>query len=180
MISSENLLSVRPILALAISLSITVLSANIGVANAETGLPLPRFVSLKSKRVNMRVGPGSDYQVLWMYVKRGLPVEIIQEFGNWRKIRDPEGNEGWMLHSLLSGKRMAIISPWDRGNNDQLIAMHNEPNGEAGLMAKLEPGVIAKVSYCENQWCKLSADDAHGYVKQDLLWGVYPNETIED
>lgn len=171
------------LLAFAISFAVASLALTIGKAGAETGktgLPLPRFASLKSSRVNMRVGPGSEYQVLWLYVKRGLPVEIIQEFDNWRKVRDPQGNEGWMLHSLLSGRRTAIVTPWNRGVDDQMISMLDAPDGDAHLMAKVEPGVVAKVSYCENQWCKLSAEDAHGFVKQDLLWGVYPDETIND
>ena len=164
-------------------LALTILSSGFSFANAEvgkSGLPLPRFVSLKSKKVNMRVGPGSEYQVEWMYVKQGLPVEIIQEFDNWRKVRDPQGNEGWILHSLLSGKRTAIISPWDRGKEGNLISMLEAPDSTAKLKAQLQPGVIAKVNYCDNQWCKLSAANARGYVKQELLWGVYPDETFEN
>lgn len=164
-------------------LALTILSSGISFANAEmgkSGLPLPRFVSLKSKKVNMRVGPGSEYQVEWMYIKQGLPVEIIQEFDNWRKVRDPQGNEGWILHSLLSGKRTAIISPWDRGKEGSLISMLDAPEASAKLNAQLQPGVIAKVSYCDNQWCELSAANAHGYVKQELLWGVYPDEAFDN
>ncbi|MFK5980229.1 MAG: SH3 domain-containing protein [Rhizobiaceae bacterium] len=164
-------------------LALIIVSSGFSFACAETGksgLQLPRFVSLKSKKVNMRVGPGSEYQVEWMYIKRGLPVEIIQEFDNWRKIRDPQGNEGWILHSLLSGRRTAIISPWDRGKEGSLISMLDAPDGSAKLKAQLQPGVIAKVNYCENQWCELSAANAHGYVKQELLWGVYPDETFDN
>lgn len=164
-------------------LALIIASSGFSLASAEigkSGLPLPRFVSLKSKKVNMRVGPGSEYQVEWMYIKQGLPVEIIKEFDNWRKIRDPQGNEGWILHSLLSGKRTAIISPWDRGKDSSLISMLDAPEGTAKLKAQLQPGVIAKVNYCDNQWCELSADNAHGYVKQELLWGVYPDESFEN
>lgn len=152
----------------------------VSAATGKSGLPLPRFASLKSARVNMRVGPGSDYKITWMYVKRGLPIEIIQEFDNWRKVRDPQGNEGWILHSLLSGKRTAIVSPWDKGQNELMVSMFNSPDGSAHLSAKIEPGVIAKINYCENQWCELSAGPANGFVKQDFLWGVYPDETIQD
>ena len=77
-----------------------------------TGLPLPRFVSLKSRKVNLRVGPGQDYATSWLYLKPGLPVEIIQEYDNWRRIRDADGTEGWVFHSLLSGERSAIAAPW--------------------------------------------------------------------
>ena len=77
-----------------------------------TGLPLPRFVSLKSGTVNVRRGPGQDYDLLFTFVRPGLPVEITQEFDTWRKIRDSEGDEGWVYHSLLSGERTALVSPW--------------------------------------------------------------------
>ena len=79
-----------------------------------TGLPLPRFVSLKSDDVNVRRGPGQEYDVAFTFVRAGLPVEITQEFDNWRKIRNSEGAEGWVFHSLLSGKRTALVAPWDK------------------------------------------------------------------
>src|SRR5690348_10149454 len=80
-----------------------------------SGLPLPRFVSLKSGRVNSRIGPGVNYAIDWMYLKPGLPMEILQEFDNWRKVRDSDGAEGWINQSLLSGKRTGIAAPWQKG-----------------------------------------------------------------
>jgi SH3-like domain-containing protein len=74
-----------------------------------SGLPVPRFVSLKAERVNVRSGPTKDNDVNWVYTRAGLPVEIIAEYDNWRRIRDWEGGEGWVLHSLLSGRRTALI-----------------------------------------------------------------------
>jgi len=148
----------------------------LAVGKGPSGLPLPRYVSLKSSRVNMRVGPGSVYQVQWLYLKRGLPMEIIQEYDNWRKVRDPEGNEGWILHSLLSGERTAIVSPW--GEDSQLVQMHAEPAEAAALVARMEPGVIVNVAGCTQGWCKLSAAGVDGFVEQNLLWGVYPGENF--
>lgn len=156
-----------------------------------SGLPLPRFVSLKAKRVNMRVGPGRDYQVQWLYVRRGLPMEIIQEFGNWRKVRDPNGNEGWMLHSLLSGKRRVIITPWDvpaEKNEEPLptISMRSAGTENSNAVAQIEAGAIANVSECTKTWCKLNmkagpdSAELEGFVKQTFLWGVYPDEKIEN
>ena len=139
-----------------------------------TGLPLPRYVSLKSSRVNMRIGPGREYRVQWLYVKRGLPMEIIQEYDNWRKVRDAEGNEGWMLHSLLSGERTAIVAPWDRGG--EMVSVHLEPDERASLIAKVEPGVVATIRECESGWCELRTRGVRGFVKQTALWGVYPGE----
>ncbi len=149
-------------------------------ATGKSGLPLPRFVSIKSKRVNMRVGPGKQYQVVWMYLKPGLPMEIIQEFDNWRKVRDPEGNEGWILHSLLSGVRTAIVNPWENDNARGMADLKKTPSNNASISAKLEPGVIARVSSCDSDWCKISVEDVEGYVSKNKIWGVYPDEKIED
>lgn len=84
------------------------------VSRGPSGLPLPRFVSLKSAKVNSRTGPGVNYAIEWLYLKAGLPVEILQEYDNWRRIRDSEGSEGWINQTLLSGKRTAIVAPWQK------------------------------------------------------------------
>jgi SH3-like domain-containing protein len=156
----------------------------ISAANAETkgpsGLPLPRFVSLKSQRVNMRVGPGRDYKVEWMYTKAGLPLEILQEYDNWRKVRDFEGEEGWILQSLLSGKRTAIVAPWKRDEKGTMVLLKNAPENKAAVVAHLEPGVVTKVSECENGWCEIEAGNVNGYALQEELWGVYPNEKFDN
>ena len=139
-----------------------------------SGLPLPRFVSLKSGRVNMRIGPGRDYSVRWLYVRRGLPMEVIQEFDNWRKVRDPEGHEGWVLHSLLSGERTALIAPWD--DVGKMLPLHGNPDADAAIVARAEPGVIVRVKACEQDWCRLEAGGVGGFVQAKRLWGVYPGE----
>ena len=109
-----------------------------GAAKGASGLPLPRFVSLKSRRVNIRVGPSTDYAVSWMYMKEGLPVEIIQEYDNWRRIRDAEGTEGWVNQALLSGERTAVAAPWMRGKGqDVFVNVRRDPQSSAQLLAKL-------------------------------------------
>ncbi len=143
-----------------------------------TGLPIPRYVSLKSTRVNMRVGPGRDYHVDWMYMKRGLPVEIIQEYDTWRKVRDSEGNEGWVLHSLLSGKRTAIIAPWEKGGD--MVEMVDQPKSGGRIVARLEPGVVAPVTACESGWCEIEVAGATGFINQKSVWGVYPDENFDE
>jgi SH3-like domain-containing protein len=149
-------------------------------STGKTGLPLPRFASLKSKRVNMRVGPGRQYQVVWMYLKPGLPMEIIQEYDNWRKVRDPEGNEGWILHSLLSGKRTAIIKPWETNKTEGLSDMHSKGANSAAIIARLEPGVVAKVEACGSDWCRVEVSEVDGFIPKNDIWGVYPDEKIEN
>lgn len=147
------------------------------VTKGASGYPLPRYASLKSERVNMRVGPGREYQVEWMYMKRGLPMEIIQEYDNWRKVRDAEGNEGWIMHSLLSGTRTAIVAPWEKGSG--MIDMLNASDPSATAVAHVEPGVVASVSQCSKGWCKLTIQGTNGYIRQNQLWGVYPDEEVD-
>lgn len=162
-------------------LASTLISAPIAHAAkiGASGYPLPRYVSLKSNRTNMRVGPGRDYKVDWMFTRKGLPIEILQEFDNWRKVRDPDGAEGWVLKSLLSGKRTAIVAPWKRGENAAFVYLYSGPLDTTSTVAKLKPGVIAKIDKCVEGWCKMSIKGYKGYIKQAQLWGVYPDETLE-
>lgn len=152
-------------------------------ANAETvgksGLPLPRFVSLKARKVNMRVGPGTEYKVEWRYTRSGLPLEILQEYDNWRKVRDADGDEGWISKALLSGKRTAVVTPWNKGENDGLVALYKEPRENGAIVARMEPGVVVQVEECETGWCEVIAGDSKGYAIQTGLWGVYPDERVE-
>jgi SH3-like domain-containing protein len=144
-----------------------------------SGLPLPRFVSLKSGRVNSRVGPGVTYAVDWLYLKSGLPMEIIQEYDNWRKVRDADGSEGWVNQSLLSGKRTGIAAPWQRGK-DARIALHSQPEETAATVAILEPGVVGTIKTCNGEWCEMTFDGHTGWISQSQIWGAYPGETIKD
>lgn len=141
-----------------------------------TGLPLPRYVSLKSDRVNLREGPSKEHRTVWLFQRAGLPVEITAEFDTWRKIRDSEGSEGWVLHSLLSGRRTAIISPWKKGAEMPLFARAAD---NADTVANLQTGVIANVKRCDRGWCRIYGAGYDGYMQQKLLWGVYPDEKVE-
>jgi SH3-like domain-containing protein len=149
----------------------------------ETRLPLPRYVSLKTDKVNLREGPSKEHSTRWVFQRAGLPVEIIAEFDNWRRIRDPEGADGWVWHSLLSGRRTAIVAPWDRGIGEP-IPMFERPDATSRIVARVEPGVVATVSRCGVDWCRLnlSMDERRqiaGFVSQEKLWGVYPDETLD-
>ena len=142
-----------------------------------TGLPLPRYVSLKSSNVNVRRGPGQEYDIAFTFVRAGLPVEITQEFDTWRKIRDSEGSEGWVLHSLLSGKRTAVVAPWQ---SDGQFSAHRRADGSAAVVAYLQPRVVAEVERCDGDWCLLKGESFEGWMEQERLWGVYPQEKFED
>ena len=141
-----------------------------------TKLPLPRFASLKTDRVNLREGPSKDHATKWVYQRAGLPVEITAEFEIWRRIRDSEGVDGWVLHSLLSGRRTALVTPGKKGENSKIYL---RPAEGADLAATLQSGVIVNLRKCDGQWCQVDGDGFKGYIEQFKLWGVYPNEKIE-
>ncbi len=132
-------------------------------------LPLPRFVSLRSNEANLRVGPGTRYPIHWVYQRRGMPLEIIEEYGNWRKIRDMEGTEGWLHHGLLSGKRTAMISGTER-------PLRRNPDTTAPIILKAKPMVIGTLLRCSLHWCHLEISGYKGWMEKTSLWGVYPKE----
>jgi SH3-like domain-containing protein len=142
-----------------------------------SGLPVPRFVSLKSDHVNVRGGPNKDHEVAWVYTRPGLPVEITAEYENWRRIRDRDGTEGWVYHSLLSGKRTAYVAKSKAQAG--LVSLYEAADPNTPLRATLEPGVLGTVKRCSGQWCRFTGDGFDGWIEQDRLWGVYPNEKIE-
>ena len=146
-----------------------VLAQSVG---SETSLPIPRFVSLRSNEVNLRTGPGTNYPVDWVFVRRGLPVEVIAEFDVWRKIRDWQGTVGWVHQSMLDGRRTALISGEER-------TLRRSPQDDAAAVARLAPGVIAEIANCDAGWCRIDVDGYDGWLKRDEFWGVYPEEKIE-
>lgn len=143
-----------------------------------TGLPVPRYVSLKSDRVNLREGPSKEHRTSWVFQRAGLPVEITAEFETWRRIRDADGSEGWVLHSLLSGRRTALVSPWVKTPGTTLT-LHERAGDNAEIVARLQPGVIANVKSCSGSWCRVVIERVDGYLRQERLWGVYPNEKVD-
>ncbi len=138
-----------------------------------TGMPVPRFASLKSDEVNMRSGPGQRYPIVWVYKRKAMPVEITAEFDTWRRIRDVHGAEGWVLQGMLSGKRMVLVV----GKTMQPVFKKNEANST--LRGQAEPGVQGKAIKCDEQWCKIEFDSVKGYMKRESLWGLYPAEKID-
>jgi SH3-like domain-containing protein len=139
-------------------------------AATTSGLPLPRYVSLKSDHVNVRAGPTKDNDVAWIYTRSGLPVEITAEFENWRRVRDSEGAEGWVYHSLLSGRRTAVVTM--KSKNDRA-------DQTSAIAARLQAGVVAQVKRCASGWCHVSGDGFDGWIEQQRLWGVYADEKVD-
>lgn len=140
-----------------------------------TKLPLPRFASLKPSDTPMREGPSSEHRIRWVFKKEGLPVEIIAEFENWRRVRDSEGADGWVIHNRLSGRRTAQVAPWSK---EATLPLYASENAGGAVVARLQPGVIGSVETCSGAWCRLSGEGFEGYMQQDRLWGVYPGERI--
>ena len=177
--------SFRSLLAAATILIATPSSAQItgSIDKGPSGLPLPRFVSIKAKKVNMRIGPGEQYAVAFRYMRSGVPIEIIQEFDNWRRVRDSDGTTGWIHGSLLSGNRTAVTSPWRKviGSRDT-VTLYSEPAGQARALAHIEPGVFGEIESCDGAWCEFTVDNGDrpltGFVNQAELWGAYPDEVI--
>lgn len=152
-------------------------------ADNPSGLQLPRFATTRSTPINVRVGPGTRYAIAWVYVKAGTPVEIIQEFDTWRKIRDVDGSEGWVHQNLLSGKRAGIAVPWQAGTQ---VPLRTGRSAEEGVRAYLVSGIRVEIGGCDGSWCEVVASAGaeggkatfSGFLQQSDLWGVYDGETF--
>lgn len=176
----RRLLGIGPTLTIAACLTFapqTPLGAQATRLGRVTGFELPRYVSLRASKARLRVGPGTKYPIKWVYIRPGIPLEIIAEYGNWRKVRDWTSAKGWMYQSLLSGRRTAVVAPWQT----EFVPLRRGRSEMAATIALLSPGVIVRLDRCDQEWCRISVkDDAwNGYVSQEKLWGAYPGELLE-
>ena len=153
---------------------ILALVAPVATVDADTGLPLPRFVSLRADEVNMRTGPGTRYPVEWGYRRQGLPMEIIAEYDTWRRVRDWQGINGWVHSSMLSGKRSVVITGGVR-------VLREKGDPESPPVARAEAGVVGRLLECPEQtaWCRVEVDGVRGWLRRDAVWGVYDGEIVE-
>jgi SH3-like domain-containing protein len=139
-----------------------------------SGLPVPRFASLKSDHAFVRTGPSMDYPIKYVYKREGLPVQIIQEFDAWRKIKDPAGESGWVHKLLLSGTRTAMTG-------EAVTSVFKNPDGES-LIAEIEKGVIVTMDECNGTWCLIrfgtQESQQKGWVSQKNMWGVAETEKL--
>lgn len=135
---------------------------------SDSGLPIPRYMSLKFSSVNGRSGPSTDHPIAWHYKRAGLPIEVIAETESWRRIRDPEGEEVWVHERMLSGRRSVwVVNPtW----------LRTRPDAEAPQEALAEPGAMLWLERCLSGWCRLEVDGQRGWAQARDLWGVYPHE----
>lgn len=136
-----------------------------------TGLPLPRFAALRFEEVNVRTGPGSRYPIRWVYKRKGMPVEITEEFGDWRKLRDIMGDEGWSHKTQLTGNRSIILR--------EDTTLQRYPEADAPPMLKAHKGVTARLLECNVDWCEVQIQSYKAWLPKKRIWGVYPQETLE-
>jgi SH3-like domain-containing protein len=141
-------------------------------AAAETGLPVPRFVSLRSTETNLRAGPGTGYPVDWVLLRRAWPVEVIAEYDTWRRIRDVEGTVGWVHQTMLSGERTVVVV-------GEVRTLHAAPAENAPPVLRAGPGVIAVLDACDAAWCRVEIAGTRGWIPRDQVYGVLPDETFE-
>ncbi len=137
-----------------------------------SGLALPRFVTLRAAKVNLRTGPGVRYPIEWVYARKGLPLEVIDEFETWRRVRDWQGSEGWVHQSMLSGRRGAMVVGEGR-------LLRRAPEDGAPGVARAEAGVVARLRACTGGWCRIEVKGFEGWLRQDQIYGAYPDETVE-
>jgi len=153
---------------------LTPVTESYAASQGSSGLPLPRFVSLRADEVNMRTGPGVQYPVEWVYTRKDLPVEIIAEFETWRKVRDWEGTQGWVHQSMLSGKRTILIT-------GDVRSLRTEDDANSETKARIEPGVIGHLVDCPNGngWCRIEVAGLEGWLRHVDFWGAYKNEVFD-
>ena len=131
-----------------------------------TGLPIPRFVSIKSSKVNVRRGPSSSYQIDWVYTRMGVPLKVTAEYQNWRRVEDFQGEGGWIHSRLLSGKRFIIIL-------DSRVILKRRPNKKSPPVAIVEKGVIGRLVSTAGDWCEISVSGHSGWVMTESVWGTF-------
>lgn len=135
----------------------------------ETNLPLPRYVSLKSDEGNVRRGPSLTHRIDWVFVRRGMPLQVTGEYGHWRRVIDREGIGGWVHYALLSGSRTVIV-------DEAILDVLARPLIDAQVVAQFEAGVVARLGECTTDWCRITAGGYRGWVPKTALWGVEPDE----
>lgn len=142
-------------------------------AAASSGLPIPRFVALRNDETNVRTGPGTRYPIQWVYRRAGMPVEVIEEYDLWRKVRDMDGTTGWVHKTLVDGRRNALV----RGKEPRLVRI--DADAASKPMLKVEPIVIVRLLECLPEWCRIQVEGRKGWIEKKFLWGVYPEEIFD-
>ncbi len=155
-------------------LLVILLASGLAPAEAanESGLPLPRFVSVRSGEVNLRTGPGTRYPIEWVLTRRAMPVEVIQEFDTWRRIRDYQGTVGWVQSSFLTNRRTLIVTGATR-------KLREDKAESAAAVAMVEPGLVGRLLECRDVWCRAEIGGYKGWLKRGEFFGAYADEVVK-
>ncbi|HEU0099125.1 MAG TPA: SH3 domain-containing protein [Allosphingosinicella sp.] len=145
----------------------------VGSAQAQDERATPYWASISAGKAMMRTGPGQNYPATWLYVRADLPIQVVETYPNWRKVRDPEGTTGWMLQRLLSDRRTGLVT----GDSPQ--PLRKDPSEDSKVRYLAEPGVVGRISKCSGDWCMFQVGDRQGYIRQNQIWGVKPGETLD-
>lgn len=130
----------------------------------------PYWASIDEPEARMRTGPSTEYPTMWIYKRERLPIKILARYKAWRKVEDPDGAQGWMHARLLSAARTAVVL----GEKGQVQPLRANPQADAKTIWRVEPGVVGKITQCENGWCLFDVTGRRGYVNQDMIWGDEP------
>ena len=166
--------------AAALLLALATVAAPAAAGEEDAALKVPRFVSLHSDKVNLRSGPGRQYPIDWVLIRKDLPVEIFAQFEHWRHIRAWDGTEGWVQQHMVAGKRYVVVVKGGakgsaKGGDPPL---RRQPDPSAAIVARAEPGVIARLVECRGGWCQVEAGGMTAWMQRGDLWGVYPDENV--
>ncbi len=159
-----------------LTLALCIISAGANAYDPKegSGLPVPRFASIKSDNAFVRTGPSMDYPIKYIFKRESLPIQIIQEFDAWRKVKDPDGETGWVHKLLLSGKRSAMM-------REPITSVFKNDKGEK-LIAELEKGVIVTLKTCDGTWCEIEFNTIDsvkkGWISQKNIWGIAIGEKL--
>lgn len=134
-----------------------------------TRLPLPRYVSMKATKANVRRGPSVTHRIDWVFMRRNMPLKVVAEFGHWRRVVDQEGVGGWIHYSLISGVRTTLVQK-------DMLDLHVRPNEKSPVTAQLELGVVARLNQCTPDWCRVAVAGYKGWAPKSALWGVEVDE----
>ncbi len=154
-------------------LAIAVLLSLASVASAQERKP-PYWASIASGEAMMRTGPGRNYPGIWLYKRRDLPIRVVQVYPNWRKIEDSEGQQGWMLVTLLSDRRTGIVRPGSPRD------LHTRPDAASPVRYRAEPGVVGRLEKCDGDWCRIKIGKRSGWIAQGDIWGASAGEEFDD
>lgn len=156
----------------AVMAALVVATAMPATAAAQSGKQVPYWVSIAAREALMRTGPGTNYPATWRYMRRGLPLKVVQVHKDWRKVEDPEGEQGWIKSILLTDQRTVIVV-------GEVAALHGSADAGSRIEWRVAPGVIGKIDHCRNGWCEIGVNGRMGYIETQHLWGVAEGEVVK-